>query len=654
MCGLAGFQTTRSRTLPAAEMAARAAAMIGILHHRGPDGSAEWVRGDVALAHARLAIIDTSASANQPMHDAEDAVHVVFNGELYNFQSVRRELEALGHRFRTQGDTEVIVEGYRAWGEGVFDRIAGMFAIAIWDERRRRLVLARDRMGEKPLCYAERADGFLFASEIKALLTWPGMERVPDREQLHHYLTFGFVSGEQSAFKGIKRLPPAHIMTVEEGRITGLRRYWSLPHPSEQAERDPAALREELIEVLTESVRGCLIADVPLGAFLSGGVDSSAVVAMVAGRLGRQRVETFSSGFGRGDYDETAFAAQVADRYGTQHHAFRFGTALLRDTSRLAWHYDEPFSDSSSLVAFALARETRKRVTVALTGDGADETFLGYARYFRYGAMIRGEPGARRPGRRLPGLYRRDNVAGAEARQAATDAYGYLMERFREHQKVRLYDLALMPHLRGCSYEQLLPHFVECASPEEQAARFDVGLYLPDDLLVKIDIAAMAHSLETRAPFLQHSVVEFAARIPAHQRVWDGEGKALLKQALEPWLPHECLYRPKVGFRVPVAHFMRELARQQTRDLLLSERFLDRGIVQRDYIRTLLDDHVAGREEHGTRLWSLVMLELWFRTWVDSESNQPLSDNADPFVEFGRGRWRDHYGDAPAEAATAA
>lgn len=633
MCGMAGFQLSGLKAMGQDEMKRRGYAMAKIIEHRGPDGLDAWTDGRVALSHARLAVIDTTHASDQPIHVHEAKAHMVFNGEIYNFRTLRKELEGLGHTFRSQGDGEVILKGYLQWGEGVFQRLTGMFAIAIWDARNDRLVLARDRMGEKPLAYTVRPEGFLFASEIKALLTWPELVRAPNLESIHHYLTFAFVTGEESAFAGVFRLPPAHYMIVEKGKPVVTQAYWRLPDPSEQVERPIGEIQEELVERLTSAVEGCLIADVPLGAFLSGGVDSSAVVAMIAGRLGRKDLQTFSSSFGFGRYDESAYAQAVADRYQTQHRPFRFDNSLLGETSKLAWFYDEPFSDSSSLVAFALARETRKEVTVAVTGDGADETFLGYERYFRYGDLMRSTPP--RGGRRFGPLYR-NSTAAVDDRMAATDAYGYVMERVREGNRIQMHGLRLLPYLQNCSYEKLLPYFTECAMPEEAAGRFDVGLYLPDDLLVKIDIAAMANSLETRAPFLNHELVEFAYRIPPHQRIWEREGKALLKKTMEDYLPHECLYRQKAGFSVPVAHYLRHEARSQAEGLLNGERFKDRNLVRPEFVSYMYDRHLSEVDNLGSPLWALTMLELWFRTWIDSDTNRPLSDNEDPFIELSR------------------
>ncbi len=631
MCGMAGALLTAAGSLSIAELRRRARAMTTILHHRGPDGFGVWADSHVSLAHTRLAIIDTTNAAAQPMHDVTDTVHIVFNGEIYNFLDLRAELKADGYEFRNRSDTEVLVNGYRKWGTGLFAKLVGMFALAIWDSREKRLVLARDRFGEKPLYYAERPDALVFGSEIKALLTWPGMPRQPDMVGLHDYLTFGFTLGPGTAFAGIGRLQPAHYLVCDAGKKPEIHRYWRMPLPGEApVEGSTENLKHELIERLRHAVKSCLVSDVPLGAFLSGGVDSSAVVAMMSSSHGAG-IKTFSSGFGFDNYDETRFATMVADRYGTDHKVFTFDSQLLSSMADLAWYYGEPFSDSSALVTYALSRETRRSVTVALTGDGADETLLGYARYFTYGDMRRANPP--RGGRRIGDLYLPPPKV-EENHLAATDGYGFMLERFREPQKLAGYGLAMLPYLGYCSYERLLPYYTPGVIPEEAAARFDQATYLPDDLLVKVDIAAMAHSLETRAPFLNHELAEWVARIPPDRKIWDREGKALLKSALEPHLPHECMYREKVGFRVPVAKFMREEIRAQTDDLLLRDRFLDRGIIREDFVREMVSSHREGRAEHGPRLWSLICLEMWYRTWIDSDSNRRLDSADDPFADF--------------------
>jgi asparagine synthase (glutamine-hydrolysing) len=605
--------------------------MGAILRHRGPDGDGCWTGAGIVLAHTRLAIVDPTSASDQPMHDQSNTIHVVFNGEIYNFRELRSELCSAGYTFRSAGDTEVIVNGYRAWGTGLFSKLVGMFAVAIWDSREERLVLARDRLGEKPLYYSLQSNVLLAGSEIKAILTWPGLERRPNYAVLHDFLSFSYISGTETAFCGIHRLPPAHFMICDRGKAPVLQRYWHLPPAGHNAVRlSLADLQHELIERVQAAVSRCLVADVPLGAFLSGGVDSSAVVAMMA-KCGVGQIETFSSGFGLQDYDETQFAAAVASRYQTNHQAFTFGNTVVAGASALAWHYDEPFADSSALVTYALARETRKSVTVALTGDGADETLLGYSRYFRFGDMMRAVPPG--GGRRFPQLYA-GRVLATDAARTAADAYGYLVETFRERHKLIGYDLALLAELDRCTYDNLAAHVSQGLTPEEQAGRIDIETYLPGDLLVKVDVASMAHGLETRAPFLNHELVEWISRIPADQKVWQNEGKALLKSALEPYLPYEVMYRPKMGFRVPVAHLMRHELHDLVRSILLGNRFLDRRLIRRSFLQEMLAEHHAGSQNHGTRLWALLSLELWFRTWIDSCSNLPLAGPDDPFAEF--------------------
>lgn len=627
MCGLAAALMARPDTLPDATLRQRGLRMADLLRHRGPNGMGCWTDRGLVLSHTRLAIIDTTAASDQPMHDAADEVHLVFNGAIYNFRELRAELEAAGHRFRSRGDTEVIVNGYRQWGEAVFSRLIGMFAIVIWDSRHDRLIAARDRFGEKPLYFTVRPEATLLASEIKAILAWPGVQRHPNLGALHDFLSFSYIPDRDTAFAGIERVPPAHMMICERGRAPVLRRYWELPLPgAAPIKASTEDLKHELIDRLRKAVELCLVADVPLGAFLSGGVDSGAVVAMMApAREGS--VETFSSGFGLDNYDETRFATMIAGRYGTNHHVFTYGEEIVANMAQLAWHYDEPFADSSALVAYALSRETRQAVTVALTGDGADETLLGYSRYFRYGAMRRKTPPE--GGRRLPALYR-GKPAENDPRRSAGDTYGRLVETFRETHKLVGYDLALLPYLDRCSFDRFADHVVEGVTPEEQAGRIDLSTYLPNDLLVKVDIAAMAHGLETRAPFLNHELVEWVTRIPADSKVWGNEGKALLKAALEPYLPHECMYRPKMGFRVPVAKLMREMLHDALQATVLSQRFLDRRLVRRSFVESMLAEHRTRHQEHGTRLWALLTMELWFRTWIDRDTNQPLDEHENP------------------------
>jgi asparagine synthase (glutamine-hydrolysing) len=632
MCGIAGFLAGEAHQQSGIEVDARLREMARRLHHRGPDGSGIWADACAGLAHTRLAVIDTSNAGAQPMHDDQGHVHIVFNGEIYNFQVLRAELVSRGYRFASHSDTEVLIYGFKEWGTGLFRRLTGMFALAIWDSRSRRMVLARDRFGEKPLYYTQSAGLFAFASEIKALFALPEVARRPDREALHDYLTFGYTLGPATAFVGIQRLPAAHYMQLEPGRPPVLTRYWELPAPAEQVPGDLNELRHGIVERLKAAVKGCMISDVPLGAFLSGGVDSSAVVAMMRDQH-QGTIETFSSGFDRENYDETRYARMVSERYQTNHHVFNFGTSVLASINKLAWHYGEPYSDSSALVTFALAEQVRKSVTVALTGDGADELFLGYHRYFRFRQLVQESPPTRL--RALGSLYGSAPASGAQ--NVAVDSYGFLVERFREHHKLAAYGPAMLTTAQRCSYDRLGPLYAAGADPLETASRFDQSTYLTDNMLVKVDVATMAHSLESRSPFLNHELAEYAARIPAAQRVWADEGKALLKSALEPYLPHEAMYRTKMGFRVPVAYFMQTLAARQTAALLDCERFAARGLIRPAYVKQLLAEHVAGKYDHGTRIWTLVCLEMWFRTYIDNDGAAVLPEHENPFAEFAYG-----------------
>jgi asparagine synthase (glutamine-hydrolysing) len=563
------------------------------------------------------------------MHDITDRYHITFNGEIYNYVDLRRELLGRGHIFRSNTDTEVLLYGYCEWGVSLFARLVGMFALAIWDSHCRRLILARDRFGEKPLYFTSTSRYFVFASEIKAILAAPAVKRQPDLAALHNYLTFGYTQGPGTAFSEVQRVPPAHFMVIDEGKPPVQTRYWELPALAEQRSGSQEEWCEGLIEHLRSAVKSCLIADVPLGAFLSGGVDSSAVVAMMRASQ-KGPIQTFSSGFNVENYDETRYAKRVAKQYGTTHQVFNFGTSVLSSLAKLAWHYGEPFSDSSALVTFALAQQVRKSVTVALTGDGADELLLGYQRYFRFRELMEQKPATRL--RTLDALYKQS--ATADDTRVAIDSYGFLVERMREQHKLSAYGPSMLTQLSRCSYDSLRPYLTRGADPIEMAGRFDVGTYLCDNMLVKVDVATMASSLESRSPFLNHKFAEYVCRIPADQRVWGTEGKAILKKALEPWLPHDLMYRPKMGFRVPVAAFMRTIAADQTSELLQSERFDDRGLFRPAYIKQLIDEHVTAKYDHGTRLWSLVCLEMWFRTYIDNDGSSVLPEDENPYALF--------------------
>jgi len=641
MCGIAGFVLPQA-ALAHGEIEARLWAMIGTLRHRGPDDEGVWTDGLGALAHARLSIIDLSAAGHQPIAGAGGEVWLTYNGEIYNFIELRDELAALGYVFRSRTDSEVIANGWHAWGPRLFGRLRGMFALALWDRRSRRLVLARDRIGKKPLYYAPPGNAtpqaFLFASEIKALLAWPGMARIPNLAAIDHYLTLQYVPAPDTAFAGVHRLPPAHYLVVgadAEGRWLEpeLVRYWELPEPQTMGARPkPAELQRELVAHLEEAVRLRMIADVPLGAFLSGGVDSSAVVAMMA-RAGAGRVKTFSIGFPAKEYDETRYARMVAERYGTEHEEFIVEPDAAAILPKLVWHYGEPFADPSAIPTYYVSQMARRHVTVALNGDGGDEAFLGYARYRAMHHLDRLD--------RLPGGLGRGRSAVArllgmapanigrklrlpqirEMLDASTDEperrYAGAIAFFGDCDKAAGYGEAMRGQLANSALDLLAPYFARAENLVAGANRADFHTYLPDDLMVKVDVASMAHGLETRSPLLDHVLLEWAARISPEIRMAGGRTKALFKAAMAPYLPRAILRRKKMGFGCPIDQWLRRELKEFAYDTLLAPAARERGLMRPEYVHKLLDEHCSYRANHHTRLWALLMLELWFRTWID-------------------------------------
>lgn len=640
MCGIAGFLSTRS-LLPPAAAEARLWAMIGTIRHRGPDDEGVWTDGRAGLAHARLSIIDLSSAAHQPMASADDNVWITYNGEIYNFAEIRPDLEALGYRFRSRSDTEVIVNGWHAWGPGIFSRLRGMFALALWDRRTWQLILARDRIGKKPLYYTRTGSAFLFGSEIKALLAWPDCPRDADLGAIDRYLTLGYVPAGQTAFAGIGKLPAAHYLVLRprsDGDVAEpeLHRYWRLPEPRAVRLRPEAELRAELVAQLEDAVRLRLISDVPLGAFLSGGVDSSAIVAMMA-RVGGGRLKTFSIGFAEKEYDETRYARMVAERYGTDHDELVVDPDAVGILPKLVWHYGEPFADPSAIPTWYVSEMARRKVTVALNGDGGDECFLGYNRYraMRHLARLDNFPSwGRQALERALGLapiavQRRLKIPQIrEVLRAPANLpsrrYASTIVYFTDPEKAAGYDEAMADARNGSVLDLLEPYFAEAPSLVSGANWADIHTYLPDDLMVKVDVASMAHGLESRSPLLDHVLMEWAAGIPEQAKIRGGETKALFKSAMEPYLPAELLYRPKMGFGCPVDHWFRHELKDMAYDTLLSPSARQRGLFRPDYVQRLLDEHCGMVRNHHTRLWALLMLELWFRMWIDASGEAVL------------------------------
>ncbi len=621
MCGIAGI--VRCDGAPAEGPLLRR--MTDALAHRGPDGEGFFHRGPVGLGHRRLAIIDL-ATGDQPMFTEDGAVSIVFNGEIYNFRELRSDLEARGHRFGTASDTEVILRAWEAWGIGCLDRLRGMFAFAIWDGRRRRLVLARDRAGIKPLVYAWDGHRLLFASELKAILEDASVPRELDWEGLRDYLTFHYVPSPSTIFRAIRKLPPASYLVLDlDGGEPAVHRYWDLrfaPGPERSAEDWARELRWRL----EDAVRSHLVADVPVGAFLSGGMDSSAVVALMAGAAGAP-VRTFSIGFDETDYDELAFARTVASRYGTEHCEFVVKPDALEALPRLAQQFDEPFADSSALPTYYVAKITREHVTVALSGDGGDESFAGYRRYAEALALHDRLD-------RLPGLLVRPLLRlAAGLMPAGARGQGYLarlgadpVERYWRSvtfQRRETLRRLLGPEARRHVTPEAEPEGFRRLAGEAGAPDYlstlqylDMRTYLPEDILTKVDRTSMLVSLEARVPLLDHRLMEFVATIPASLKLREGTGKWIFKRAMAESLPAEILERRKMGFGVPLERWFRGTLGQYARELLLSPRARHRGIFAPGAVQALLDEHQAGRDR-SSQVWSLLCFEEWARRWMD-------------------------------------
>ena len=635
MCGIAGVVDLRARAVERVLLER----LCARLAHRGPDDQGLYLDGDAALGQRRLSIIDLSGG-RQPMGNEDGTVWVTFNGEVYNFRELRTDLEARGHRFITRSDTEVIVHAYEQHGARCVGRLRGMFAFALWDRRRRTLLLARDRVGKKPLFYAEAGGQFVFASELQALLEHPHICREPDPAALDDYLTYGYIPAPRTAFRGVFKLPPAHILTLqvpEDGAGAAIPRvepYWRLEY-TPKLDLDEQEAAEGLLEVLTEAVRLRLIADVPLGALLSGGVDSSVVVALMS-RLSDRPVKTFSIGFEEKAFNELPYARLVAQRYGTDHHELIVRARALDVLPTLVRHYGEPFADSSAVPSYYVAQMTRQHVTVALNGDGGDECFAGYERYLANGLAegYRRIPQPLRAGVIEPlasliprSLPRRSRLGQAKrflrvAAQPAGRRYLRWVTYFTPEQKGALYTPEFREHLAGRDAgEWLLDRFdaADCDGLDRLDAVLatDVGSYLPYDLLVKMDIATMANSLEARSPFLDHKVMEFAARLPARHKLRGATLKYLLKKVARTLLPARNLDRRKMGFGIPVGEWMRGELRPLLNDALLSPRSIGRGYFQAATLRRSVQEHAEGAQDHSARLWALLWLELWHREFLD-------------------------------------
>jgi len=620
MCGIAGLFSLQGKPVFEEEVQSMCDAMV----HRGPNDDGYYTSQNVVLGMRRLSIIDVEGG-HQPVQNEDGSVWVVFNGEIYNFKALRGLLERQGHRFRTNTDTEVIVHLYEQYGESCVDKMRGMFAFAIWDERRKTLLLGRDRLGIKPLFYTV-ADGRLaFGSELKVLLQLPEVERRLNWSSVNYLFTAMCTPSSESIVEGVHKLKPGHILTASAAHGVRVRQYWDVEFDPDYGKSESYFV-ERLRDLLEESVRLRLIADVPLGAFLSGGIDSSSVVATMA-RLSSTPVKTFSIGFPDKDYDETEYARQVARKFGTEHHELVVDPNVLNVIDDLAWYLDEPFGDSSAIPTYMVSKLAGEHVTVVLSGDGGDELFAGYDRYLKE-RMERRMANIPVPIRKAASLFGSVMPEGMKGRNFlrhfafdGADRYFDANILFKEIEKASLFEPDAYTVILNEDPRRVWRSFLDNGKMHwlSSLQYMDIKSYLPNDILTKVDRMSMAHSIEAREPLLDHKLVEFAATIPPELKLKGKTTKYIFKKAMEGILPNEILHRPKRGFAIPLGRWFRGQLSVYVRDLLFSQKSRERGLFKKSYIERLIQMNDRGRPL-DLQLWTLITFELWCRRFIDESA----------------------------------
>jgi len=627
MCGIVGIFDTNGQTEIDRKLLH---AMNESQFHRGPDAGGVHIEPGVGFGHRRLSIIDLS-SGKQPMFNEDGSVVVTFNGEIYNFPELSEELKRCGHTFQTHSDTEVIVHAWEEWGEKCVERFRGMFAFAVWDRNKKTLFMARDRLGKKPFYYATLNDGkLIFGSELKSLLVHRSLSRDLNKEAVEDYFALGYVPDPKTIFRSVHKLPPAHTLTIRQGQpMPPPKEYWDINfEPIMQISEEEA--QHQLIEKLRESVQIRLMSEVPLGAFLSGGVDSSAIVALMAQANPNDPVNTCSIGFGDPKFNETEFAQMVADRYHTNHHLDQVNPDDFDLLDKLAMMYDEPFADSSAIPTYRVCELAKKRVTVALSGDGGDENFAGYRRHRWHMNEEKIRQMLPTPMRKpvfgflgtaypkmdwAPKMFRAKSTFQALAKDSF-DAYLHSISVVVDGLRQKMFSEQFHRQLNGYSALEVFRHHAQRSPTEDPLSLIqyiDMKTYLPGDILVKVDRASMAHALEVRVPILDHEFMEWSAKLKPSMKLRGQEGKYIFKKSLEPHLPNDVLYRPKMGFGVPIGSWFRGPLKNRVRDAVMSEEMADTGMFDQTFLKKLLDEHQSGMGEHSAALWSLLMFEAFLR-----------------------------------------
>ena len=627
MCGICGMFGQKNQPVDRNVLQR----MTDLLVHRGPDEQGQFIDGAAGLGHRRLSIIDL-ASGQQPMFNEDNSVAIVFNGEIFNYQKLNKKLAAAGHRIRTNSDTETIIHLYEEYGEHCAEYLRGQYAIAIWDKRRQSMFLARDRLGIKPLYYYLKKNLLVFGSEIKSILAHPAVKRELNSAGLDQYFTYLYVRAPETIFKDIYKLEPGHWLMASPDGVKQAR-YWDLAqYVGSGAKHSEEYYTEKLLDILKQSVQMRLMSEVPLGAFLSGGLDSSAIVGLMT-QVAKNSVVTASIGFEEEKFNEIDYARNVAEKFSTEHHEFFVRAKALDILGKLAWHFDEPFADSPAVPTYYVSQTARRCVTVALSGDGGDENFAGYRNYRvdKYENYLRVLPQSIRSilfgtlGRIYPRAdflpqWLRAKTFFKNAGLSHAGAYHNTKSAVGAEYKRELYSADFQQKISGYDpFQRFLEYYNEPENCDELARILyvDIKTYLVDDILTKVDRMSMAHSLEVRVPILDHEFVEFAASIPSNLKLKGRVGKYIFKQSLEKLLPEQNIHRRKMGFSVPLANWFRGELKDIAAEALLGKDFAGRGYFDADYVKTMWEEHQSGYRNYATNLWQLLMFELWHRTFID-------------------------------------